>query len=304
VNAWIYAYDADECNYDATRRVLIQRSVSECDKFTGKERDSESGLDNFDFRYYGSSLGRFMKADNGAAQDPANPQSWNLYSYVMNNPTTNVDPDGHDCIYFSSAGNPFVKSGDCISDKDSGIYVNGTVDQNSLHYNSDTQSWGYSYTAYDSGNIGAGTIAGAKPPGPEPPMDSGAVSPGLLGPGDFILLSGVKTPSFVTDALGKALGSIFGKTVEEAGAGVEEIVTKAGSSVGNQSIKATSRAAAEEAAEKWVGAGARPIFREGEQVGFVSADGTKVARRTSAGKPDPYINLTNNTTGGNLHVHF
>jgi hypothetical protein len=117
------------------------------------------------------------------------------------------------------------------------------------------------------------------------------------------LLGGLKTPSFVTDALGKALGAIFGKTVEQAGVGVEEIVAKAGSSVGNQTIKASSRAAAEEAAEKWVGAGARPIFREGEQVGFESADGTKVARWTSAGKPDPYINLTNKT-GGNLHVQF
>lgn len=98
--------------------------------------------------------------------------------------------------------------------------------------------------------------------------------------------------------------TILGTPLSAAGAGVEEIVAKAGSSVGNQSIKASSRTAAEEAAEKWVGAGARPIFREGEQVGFVSTDGTKVARWTSAGKPDPYINLTNNTTGGNLHVHF
>jgi RHS repeat-associated protein len=32
-------------------------------KFTGKERDSESGLDNFGKRYFGSSLGRFETAD-------------------------------------------------------------------------------------------------------------------------------------------------------------------------------------------------------------------------------------------------
>ena len=30
-------------------------------KFTGKERDSESNLDYFGARYYGSSLGRFMR---------------------------------------------------------------------------------------------------------------------------------------------------------------------------------------------------------------------------------------------------
>jgi RHS repeat-associated protein len=34
-------------------------------KFTGKERDSESGLDNFGARYYASTMGRF----NGSALD-------------------------------------------------------------------------------------------------------------------------------------------------------------------------------------------------------------------------------------------
>src|ERR1700736_1742383 len=48
-----------------------------------------------------------------------------------------------------------------------------------------------------------------------------------------------------------------------------------------------------------VGDGDKPIFKYGEQIRFQSADGTKVARWTSAGKPDPYINLTNTETGGN-----
>jgi RHS repeat-associated protein len=70
-------------------------------KFTGKERDSESGLDMFGARYYGSSLGRFMTPDWAAKPTNVpyasfgNPQSLNLYSYVNNNPTTTRDPDGH-----------------------------------------------------------------------------------------------------------------------------------------------------------------------------------------------------------------
>ena len=70
-------------------------------KFTGKERDSESGLDMFGARYYGSSLGRFMTPDWAAKPVTVpyahfgNPQSLNLYSYVVNNPTTTADPDGH-----------------------------------------------------------------------------------------------------------------------------------------------------------------------------------------------------------------
>jgi hypothetical protein len=78
--------------------------------------------------------------------------------------------------------------------------------------------------------------------------------------------------------------------------------------VGNQGIKASSRAIAEQAAKEWVGAGARPIVDNfggtGNVVGAISADGTKVARFTSIGKVQPYINLVNKTTQGNLHVSW
>lgn len=64
--------------------------------FTGKERDPESNLDDFGARYYSSALGRFLSTDDPlAGQDPADPQSWNLYSYARNNPIGHVDPDGH-----------------------------------------------------------------------------------------------------------------------------------------------------------------------------------------------------------------
>ena len=159
-------------------------------KFTGKERDTESGLDNFDFRYYSSSMGRFMKPDEPfGGWDQNDPQSFNLYSYVRNSPTVNVDPDGHDCVYFSGGGSPYVKTGDCFSDKDEGIYVNGSVDVNSFKYHDSPSSWSYSYTAYDTGSLGVGTIGNARLPGPEnrPEMDNGAMTPGFLGPGDLIL---------------------------------------------------------------------------------------------------------------------
>jgi RHS repeat-associated protein len=71
-------------------------------KFTGKERDSESGLDDFGARYYASNLGRFVSADWSAIPVPVpyaeltDPQSLNLYTYVRNNPMVNVDPLGHE----------------------------------------------------------------------------------------------------------------------------------------------------------------------------------------------------------------
>jgi RHS repeat-associated protein len=70
-------------------------------KFTGKERDAESGLDYFGARYYSSSMGRFTSPDWSEQAEPVpygkllNPQSLNLYSYVLNKPLSNADADGH-----------------------------------------------------------------------------------------------------------------------------------------------------------------------------------------------------------------
>ena len=64
-------------------------------RFTGKERDAESGLDYFGARYYHSVAGRFLSVDPVLdSADPINPQSWNRYAYTFNNPLKYVDPDG------------------------------------------------------------------------------------------------------------------------------------------------------------------------------------------------------------------
>jgi len=76
-------------------------------KFTGKERDLETGLDYFGARYYGNWLGRFITPDPllGSGQPP-NPQSWNRYTYVLNNPLRHIDPDGNQAIDVS---NPYIQ---------------------------------------------------------------------------------------------------------------------------------------------------------------------------------------------------
>jgi RHS repeat-associated protein len=67
-------------------------------KFTGKERDAETGLDYFGARYFSGAQGRFTSADSPFADQHAeDPQSWNMYAYVRNNPLKNTDPDGRDC---------------------------------------------------------------------------------------------------------------------------------------------------------------------------------------------------------------
>ena len=62
-------------------------------QYTGKEFEEETGLYYYGARYYHSGLGRFMSVDPAPA-DPTDPQSWNRYAYVLNNPYKYVDPDG------------------------------------------------------------------------------------------------------------------------------------------------------------------------------------------------------------------
>lgn len=85
---------------------MTQFGACEC-RYTGKERDAESGNDYFNARYYGSNMGRFLSPDplGGHLE---NPQSLNKYAYALNNPLTNTDPTGLDsylsCTHTNSNG--------------------------------------------------------------------------------------------------------------------------------------------------------------------------------------------------------
>ncbi|MBI2682254.1 MAG: RHS repeat-associated core domain-containing protein [Acidobacteriales bacterium] len=97
-------------------RVLTDLLPKQNYKFTGKERDTESGLDYFGARYYGSRMGRWMSPDeysggpiqfdskSSKAREPlpyaqiSLPQSLNKYSYVWNNALVYVDPNGHETL--------------------------------------------------------------------------------------------------------------------------------------------------------------------------------------------------------------
>jgi RHS repeat-associated protein len=68
-------------------------------KFTGKERDQETGLDFF------TSPDWSAKPEPVPYADLSNPQSLNLYGYVLNNPLSRIDPDGHiDCTGKNAQG--------------------------------------------------------------------------------------------------------------------------------------------------------------------------------------------------------
>ena len=95
-------------------------------RYTGKERDTESGLDYFGARYYGSGIGRFSSPDWSSTPeaipyaDTGNPQSLNLYSYVRNNPLRFRDFDGHSCdpdtVTYDKEGGVTVTTHSCHLD--------------------------------------------------------------------------------------------------------------------------------------------------------------------------------------------
>jgi RHS repeat-associated protein len=63
--------------------------------FTGQQRDSETGLDFFNARYYSSTQGRFTTPDPfTGSMSAAEPQSLNRYTYVLNSPLSRTDPTG------------------------------------------------------------------------------------------------------------------------------------------------------------------------------------------------------------------
>ncbi|MFZ1010367.1 MAG: RHS repeat-associated core domain-containing protein [Candidatus Sulfotelmatobacter sp.] len=83
-------------------RVITQSDANRY-KFTGKERDSESGLDNFGFRNYASTMGRWMTPDrlnltSARLMNPTN--TLNKYVYGGNNPLKYIDKDGKDITIF------------------------------------------------------------------------------------------------------------------------------------------------------------------------------------------------------------
>ncbi|MBN2392409.1 MAG: DUF11 domain-containing protein [Anaerolineae bacterium] len=63
-------------------------------RYTGQREEVGLGLYDYNARYYDPALGRFIQADT-IVPNPANPQSLNRYSYVLNSPLRYTDPSGH-----------------------------------------------------------------------------------------------------------------------------------------------------------------------------------------------------------------
>jgi RHS repeat-associated protein len=134
--------ESDYYPYGGERQ--ITNTVNNHYKFTGKERDIETGLDYFGARYYSNGLGRFVTPDWAAKATAvpyaefADPQSLNLYSYVRNIPTTRFDADGHQDGWFDRVKQWFASALQTANDTSSSKGETPAIDNSPRIFNSDT----------------------------------------------------------------------------------------------------------------------------------------------------------------------
>jgi len=98
-NSGVVCYDADFYPYGGERSYT--NTCPQNYKFEGKERDTETGNDDFGARYYSNRFGRWLSADWSSVPVPVayanltNPQTLNLYAMVADDPESFADLDGH-----------------------------------------------------------------------------------------------------------------------------------------------------------------------------------------------------------------
>jgi RHS repeat-associated protein len=111
-NAGVVCYDADFTPYGG-ERPYTDTCTQNNYKFEGKERDAETGNDDFGARYYSNRFGRWLSADWSNVPVPVpyanltNPQTLNLYAMVADDPESFADLDGHSANPYTGSGGGF-----------------------------------------------------------------------------------------------------------------------------------------------------------------------------------------------------
>ena len=113
--------------------------------FTGQTQDTVVGSYDFLFRQYRDQAGRWQVPDPAglAAVDINNPQTWNRYAYVINNPLSYVDPlglklpvcsDERHCAYSYTDAGALLSWGSLMSADFWGREGNDSTTLNSVYY--------------------------------------------------------------------------------------------------------------------------------------------------------------------------
>jgi RHS repeat-associated protein len=125
-------------------------------KFTGKERDTETGLDYFGARYFSGALGRFTSPDPMiiTATRLLDPQGLNLYSYTRNRPTIAVDDGGLGTVVVTVGARQTASvfyAGSGSSRSYAGLARGSS--RNRFQENGDTAFGKYKITGYEHGGL-------------------------------------------------------------------------------------------------------------------------------------------------------
>lgn len=192
-------------------------------EFTGKERDSETGLDYSLYRYSSAAQGRWTSPDPLPGW-PSDPQSWNRYAYVRNNPLKYLDPLGLSYEVCDTQGNCTKKD---ISDDDfnklkrsskSDYYANGKV----FHRNDDgsvVQTGTYRRTGDDLDDRAVTVLTGLERRADASnkliaTVAAGSTAVGVAG-GAFVGLTGLSSGGVTTLTTGGEAVGIEGLTADQ-----------------------------------------------------------------------------------------
>jgi RHS repeat-associated protein len=194
-------------------------------RFTGKERDIETGLDYFSARYYQNTTGRFTTVDPynilSEAEDEADliaylssPQRWNRYGYALNNPGKFRDPDGRNPVFAL----PLIGAG---------VFGGWRALQNVIN---DRPVMEGVHAAVADGLVfgGLGLIAGPLLAGAEV---GGLTTAGLSGPAGAAPL-GASREAFVAQLAGGRVAGDFKVTMQGVGSTAVDVFGKAGEFIG------------------------------------------------------------------------
>jgi RHS repeat-associated protein len=144
--------------------------------FTGQTEDliaGPNGIYDFLFRQHSSAQGRWLVPDPAglAAVDLTNPQTWNRYAYVGNNPLSNVDPLG---LYTKSACADGMPLWSCTGPSWWTFMIQGLPQYAYCAFTG-------SCSPYPPGGGGGGSVSPV-PPGPKPPVMNPPKPPSNLAP--------------------------------------------------------------------------------------------------------------------------
>lgn len=208
-------------------------------RYTGKERDEESGLYYHGARYYAAWLGRWTSTDPAVFEAPAFEQAnFQPYTYVENKPVVAIDPDGHAINFIAAAVGAAV-----------GAVVGGAIEAGRQYVTTGRVS--------DWGAVGASAAGGAV---------SGAVAGLTMGASLAVQATAAAAAGVAGGATTRALTGqeqTVGAVVQDAAIGLVTFGIVRGGSAAISALRGGTGAATTSAAASTTGAGGSSAVRTG-----------------------------------------